>query len=248
MMIYPTLELQAGKVVSLTRGRIDSPEIWHVDPIQIVREWAAAGASWMHVTDFDAIDGRAECTPLIEAIVRSAGIPVQLGGGMRSEERIAHWIDLGVGRVVVGTLGVQSPDTVMALAKHYPDQIVLSVDVYQGSVMTDGWRRESAINPKDMIAAYAETPLAGVIITDIDSDIEDTEARMGVISAMADVARAPIIASGVVRQLDDIARLKYIPGVDGALIGRALFNKSVDLSDALSIAQPDSDQVAAQII
>ena len=248
MMIHPTLEVQAGKVVSLTRGRMDLPSIWHVDPIQTVRDWANAGASWIHITDFDAIEGANSNDVLVETLIRSAGIPVQLGGGMRSEERIAHWIDLGVGRVVVGTLGVQSPDVVMGLAKLFPDQIVLSVDVFQGRVMTEGWRNESAIDPRDLIAAYAETPLAGLIITDIDSDIEDTEARMGVIAALSEGARAPVIASGVVRGLDDIARLKFIPGVDGVLIGRALFNKSVELEDALAVAQPDSDHVVAEFI
>ncbi|MEP6021285.1 MAG: 1-(5-phosphoribosyl)-5-[(5-phosphoribosylamino)methylideneamino] imidazole-4-carboxamide isomerase [Paracoccaceae bacterium] len=248
MMVYPTLEVQAGKVVSLTRGRMDSPSVWHVDPVQTVRDWASAGASWIHVTDFDAIEGDERNESLIEALIRSARIPVQLGGGMRSEERVAHWIDKGVGRVVVGTLGVQSPDDVMGLAKYYPDQIVLSVDVFQGRVMTEGWRKDSAIDPRDLISAYADAPLAGLIITDIDSDIEDTEARMGVIAALSEAARAPVIASGVVRSSDDIARLKYIPGVDGVLIGRALFNKSVDLKDALAVAQPETDHVVADFI
>ncbi len=244
MIVYPTMELQGGKVVSLMRGRMDAPSLWHVDPVTTGRDWAAAGAAWMHVTDLDGVTGGAAHGDLLEEIIRSVGIPVQLGGGFRTAEAVERWIDKGAGRIVLGTLAVQDAAQVQALAKRYPDQIVLSVDVYQGHVMVDGWRRESAIAPEALIEAYARAPLAGIILTDIDSDIEDVEARIGVIAGLARHAKAPVIASGVVGQVDDIARLKYVPGVDGVLLGRALFRKAVSLEAALAVAASKAEPVA----
>lgn len=247
MLIFPTIELQHGRCVTLDKGRLDSALIWHVDPVETARGFAAAGASWMHLTDFDAVEGRDENTELVEEIIRVAGIPVQLGGGMRSRDIVEHWIDKGVGRVVIGTLAAREPQLVRELAEHHPDQIVLAVDVWQGQVMTEGWCQAGAFAPEAYIDAYGDAPFAGIIVTDIDSDMEDVEAQLGLISGLAQNARAPVIASGVVRNADDIARLKYIPNIAGALVGRALFRKSIDLQEALALAHPDPEPVAAFI-
>ncbi|MFK7754249.1 MAG: HisA/HisF-related TIM barrel protein [Sedimentitalea sp.] len=244
MLIYPTMELLGGRCVTLDKGRLDTPMIWHVDPIETARSFAAAGAAWMHLTDFDGVEGRSDNNVLVEDIIRSVGIPVQLGGGFRSREAVERWIDKGVGRVVIGTWAAQEPDAVRELAKYYPDQIVLAVDVWQGQVMTEGWRRPSAFTPDAFVAAFEDAPFAGILVTDIDSDMEDVEAQLGLISGLAAVARAPVTASGVVRSVDDIARLKYIPNIDGALVGRALFRKTMDLHKALAVAQPSVEPVA----
>ncbi len=244
MLIYPTLELQNGRCVTLTRGRLEQPMIWHVDPVETARGFASAGAAWMHVTDFDSVQGSDNNAGLVEDIIRAAGIPVQLGGGFRSREQVEHWLDKGAGRVVIGTLAARDPALVRELAKYYPDQIVLAVDVWQGQVMTEGWRTPCAFTPEDFIAAFNDAPLAAVIITDIDSDVEDTEAGMGVISGLAAVPRSPVIARGTVRTADDISRLKYIPNISGAIVSRALFQKTLDLEEALSLAQPEPEAVA----
>lgn len=244
MIIYPTLEVQNGRCVSLDKGRLDHPTIWHVDPVETARSWAAAGAEWMHLTDFDAIEGRDTNAALVEEIIRAAGIPVQLAGGMRSREVIERWIDKGAGRVVVGTLAMRDPDLVRELAKYHPDQIVLAVDIWQGQVMSDGWRQAGAISPAAFIEGFAEAPLAGVVITDIDSDIEDVEAQLGLISGLAELCRAPVVASGMVRSVDDISRLKYLRSISGALVGRALFRKTIDLEEALRVARPEPEPVA----
>ncbi|MCL6283117.1 1-(5-phosphoribosyl)-5-[(5-phosphoribosylamino)methylideneamino] imidazole-4-carboxamide isomerase [Ruegeria sp. 2012CJ41-6] len=244
MIIYPTMELQNGHCVTLTKGRLEDPMLWHVDPVETARGWAAAGAEYMQITDFDAIDGKDDNGELIEEIIRAAGIPVQLGGGMRSREAIERWIDKGAGRVVVGTLAAIEPDMVKEMAKRYPDQIVLSVDVWRGQVMTEGWRSTSAFTPESFIEAFDGVPLAAIIVTDIDSDMEDLEAQLGLISALASHSRTPVIASGVVRSSDDISRLAYIHNISGALVSRALFFKTLDLSDALAVARQANEPVA----
>ncbi|MEX0278658.1 MAG: HisA/HisF-related TIM barrel protein [Ruegeria sp.] len=244
MRIYPTMELQNGRCVTLDKGRLNDAMIWHVDPVETARSWAAAGAEWMHLTDFDAIEGRDTNAALVEEIIRSAEIPVQLAGGMRTREQVTHWIDKGAGRIVIGTLAAWDPNLVKELAKLYPDQIVLAVDVWQGLVMTEGWRTQSAFTPEAFIDAFAGIPFAAILITDIDSDMEDVEAQLGLISGLAQHSRTPIVASGVVRRADDVSRLAYIPNIAGALVGRALFRKTVDLKEALDMAQAAHEPVA----
>lgn len=244
MIIYPTLEILNGKSVSLTRGRLEEPVIWHVDPVETARQFAAAGAEWMHVTDMNALIGDGNNDALIEEIIRAARIPVQLGGGFRSRERVGHWIDRGAGRVVIGTMATHDPDLVKELAKRHPDQIVLAVDMFQGHVMTEGWRKYSALEPDSFVAAFDNEPLAGIIVTDIDADIEDQDGQLGVISGLASKTRHPVIARGTIRSTDDVSRLKYVYNIAGTIIGRALLSKDVDLAEALAVARPEPEKVA----
>lgn len=244
MQIYPTMELLDGHCVTLEKGRLDEPLVWHVDPIEKAREFAAAGVEWMHLTDFNAVQGDDSNSDLVKEIIRTAGIPVQLGGGMRSRDSVETWIDQGAGRVVVGTLAALDPSLVSELAKQHPDQIVLAVDVWQGQVMTEGWLKAGAFEPETYITAFGNAPFAGIIVTDIDSDMADVEAQLGLISGLAAAAHSPVIASGVVRNADDLSRLKYINNIAGALVGRALFRKTLSLEEALEVAQPLPEQVA----
>jgi len=244
MILYPTIELQNGRPVSLYRGRLDAPQIWHVDPVEKALGFAAAGASWLQITDFDRIAGTDDHAALIEEIVRKAGIPVQLAGGLRSREQVETWIDRGIGRVVLGTLAVYDPALVRTLAHQFPDQVVIAVDVWQGKVMAEGWQSVTSFTPEDFVAAYDDLPLAGLMITDIDNDVEDGDAALGLIAGLAGRARAPVIANGLIRSLDDIARLKYVRGVAGAVVGRALFRKTFALADALALAAAPLEPVA----
>ncbi|MEM0945821.1 MAG: 1-(5-phosphoribosyl)-5-[(5-phosphoribosylamino)methylideneamino] imidazole-4-carboxamide isomerase [Pseudomonadota bacterium] len=237
MQLYPTLELMKGRAVSLRRGRIGEPMPWDVDPVEAALGFAAAGATWMHVTDFDAMFGEETNRDLVREIILRAGIPVQVSGGFRTEARIREFLDMGAGRIVMGTVAVRHPGWARKMAKYHPDQIVLSVDVWKGQVMADAWQEPCVISPGALIEEFSETPLAAVKITDIDNDIDATEASLGVISGLAVHANAPVIASGLIHTLDDVARLKHIPNIEGALIGRALVKGTVDLADALTEAQ-----------
>jgi len=244
MIIYPTLEIMGGKCVSLRRGRLDDPVRWHVDPVETACGFARAGASWMHLTDFDGLAGGDTNNALIEEIIRAAGIPVQLGGGFRTREAVTHWIDKGAGRIVLGTMALHDPEGVRELAKYHPDQIVVAVDVFQGRLMTATWQSPSAIDAADFIAAFDGVPLAAMLVTDIDADIEESDGSLGVISGLAARTRHAVIARGTVRSVDDVARLRYIPNIAGTLIGRALMARDVDLGEALAVAQPAPEQTA----
>ena len=245
MMIYPTLELQNGKPVSLYRGRLEEPQIWHVNPIEKVREFAAAGAEWVHVTDFDGIEGSDTHTDLLIDIIRQAGVPIQLGGGFRSMAVIEKWIDLGVGRVVLGTMAVTYPDLVKQAAKYFPDQIVLAIDVFEGKVMSDGWRQPSVFEPEAFLQNFLEDPLAAIVVSDISADIGDTEEPLALITKLAGISTAPVIARGLSRTIDDLSRMKYVPYLSGAIVGRAFFDKTIDLEEAFALATAPMEPRAA---
>lgn len=244
MIIYPTIELQNGRCVSLPRGKIEEAAVWHVDPVAKASEFAHDGAEWMHLTDLDAVAGKDINHDLVVRIIREAGLPVQLGGGFRSRDRVEQWIELGAGRVVVGTLAAQNPHLVKELAERHVDQIVLSVDVWQGHVMIEGWKAQSAYMADGFIKAFAETPFAAIVVTDIAADVSGTDASLGMIEAIARSTRVPVIASGIVRSLDDISRLQLLGDISGALVGRALFNKTIELGEALKLARMRRGHVA----
>jgi len=244
MILYPTIELQNGRCVSLHRGRLDEPQVWHVNPVEKAAEFAAAGAPWIHVTDFDAIDGDDRNRALIDEIILKAGAPVQLGGGFRSMLAIADGVERGAGRIVVGTLALLQPDIVKQAAKTFPDQIVLAVDVFRGRVLSDGWRETSAFAPEDFLRTFEDDPLAAILVTDVDADLDEAEDSLALITRLAGLCNAPVIASGLARSLDGISRLKYVPHVSGAIIGRALFDRSVNLDEALAIAAEPAGSTA----
>lgn len=247
MILYPTIELLNGRCVSLTRGRIEEPEIWHVDPVAKAKEFARLGAEWMHLTDLDAVKGLNTNHDLVLKIIQSAGIPVQLGGGFRSRGRIEEWFELGAGRIVIGTLAVQEPALVKDVVKRHPGKVALTVDVWKGKVLVDGWRTSSAYTAESFIKAYAGTAFAAIIVTDVDADTAGTEASVSMLATLSDIAKVPVIASGAIRTIDDVARLKYASHISGAMVGRALFNKTIDLEDALAEARSDVGEVAAFI-
>jgi len=244
MILYPAIELQNGRCVTLHRGRLEEPQLWHVDPVEKACEFAAAGATWLHVTDFDGIDGDDSNTRIVRDIIMQAGIPVQYGGGFRTLQSMADWIELGTGRIVVSTLAVLQPDLVKQAAKRFPDQIVVAVDVFRGRVMSHGWREASAFEPADFIRTFDADPLAAFVITDIDADIGDTEAPLARMTELAGTAKAPVIVRGLSNSIDDLARLKYVPHIAGAVISRALFSHQIDLAEALAVAAVEPEPVA----
>ena len=225
-----------GRCVSLYRGFTDQPMVWHVNPVDKAREFAESGASWMHLTDFDALNESTTNYDLKLDIIRNAGIPVQIGGGFRSQSQIEEWIELGAGRIVISTLATINPQLVKTVAKYHPDQIVVAVEVWKGKVQIHGWTSPSAISPLEFVREYANVPLAAMMITDIDADIEDRERNLDQLAMLAAESTSPVIASGVVMTADDILQLKEIPNVTSVIVGTAIFRKNVDLREVLENA------------
>ena len=248
MQLIPAIQLQNGRCVTLHMGRVDESSIWHVDPVEKAKEFAATGVDWIQVTDLDAVTGDGSNTNIVHDIIQSCGTAVQIGGGFSTMVHIARATDQGAGRVVIGSAAVTNPDFLKEAAKYYPDQIVLAVDVYQGRVAIDGWRQTTAFEPAAFIGEFSAAPLAAVMITDVHSEIGDPDGPMGVVSQLADGLRTPVIGGGLIRDLDDVARLKYIPSIGSAVIGRALFEKSVELVEAVAVARVAANEELAEFV
>jgi len=245
MIIYPYIALRGGRCVNLLRGRIDEPVTYDADPVETAVEFAHAGAEWLHVVDLDAVAGDGSNAELIREIIRHAAAPVMVGGGIRSAEQVREWFDAGAGRMVFGTAAVRSPQMVKELSYAYPDQIVLSVDVWQGKVMIDGWRESTAFEAVDFVKQYAGWPLSQIIFTDIDRDLDLPESSLALVTKLASETSTPVIASGLARSLDDISALKYLYNISGAIVGRALFEGTFTLEEALELAAPSPEPIAA---
>ena len=244
MILFPLIQLQRGRCVSLRRGRLEEAALWHVDPVKKAAEFAEAGAHWMQVVDLDAVSGEGNNAALITQIIRETPADVVVGGGIRTREHAAAWMDAGAARVVFGSAAVLTPQEVITAAHDFPDCVILAVDVFQGRVMIHGWRESTAFSPQAFIEQFDTAPLAAIQITDIDADVGDTDAGLALITQLAANTRKPVIASGMVRGLDDISRLKYLGNIDGAVIGRALFRRSIDLHEALAVANAPAERPA----
>lgn len=244
MIIYPYIALKGGRCVKLLRGRIDEPVVYDVDPLQTAIGFARDGAEWIHVVDLDAVTGSGSNEELIREIIHKTEAPVQIGGGICSEEQVRRWSDAGAGRMVIGTAAVTAPQMVRELSYAYPDQIVISVDVWQGHVMIRGWLEQTAYTATDFVHWFDGWPLSQIIVTDIDRDLELPESSMALVTKVASETATPVIASGLARSLDDIAELKYLYNISGCIVGRALYEGAFTLGEALEVAKPTPEPIA----
>ena len=245
MIIYPYIALRGGRCVNLVRGRIDEPVVYDFDPLEMALGLAHAGAEWLQVVDLDAVAGTGDNEALIRSIIRHANAPVMVAGGIRSMERVRHWADAGAGRMVLGTAAVRAPHLVKEASFAFPDAIVVSVDVWRGFVTIDGWREQTAFNPVDFVHQFDGLPLSQIIVTDIDRELALPESSFALVSKVASETATPVIASGLARSLDDIAELKYLYNISGAVVGRALHDGSFTLQEALEVAQAPAEPIAA---
>lgn len=247
MIIYPYIALKGGRCVNLLRGRIDRPVAYDVDPLEKAHRFAQAGAEWLHVIDIDAIAGTGSNEPLVRSIIRESGTQVQVAGGIRTTDQARFWIDCGAGRVTFATAAAQTPRRVMELSESHPDQIVVSVNVRQGRVLINGWRDETAFGASEFIRQFAGWPISQIIVNDIDRDLDLPESSFALVTRLAAETQTPVIASGLARSLDDIAHLKYLYNISGAIVGRALFEGVFTLEEALEVARARPEPIAKMI-
>jgi phosphoribosylformimino-5-aminoimidazole carboxamide ribotide isomerase len=237
MQIWPAIDLRGGKCVRLQQGDYDRETIFGDDPAAMARQWVDAGAEHLHLVDLDgARAGFVENWAAIEAIVAAAGIPCELGGGVRDEETIARALDLGLERVVIGTLAVKEPEWFRQMCRAFPGRLALGLDARQGMVATEGWLETSRVSAVDLAQQLAREPIAAVIYTDIETDGMLAGPNLAALAEMVSAVDLPVIASGGITTADDVARLAALP-VAGCIIGRALYEGSLSLKDALSVAR-----------
>lgn len=240
MIIFPAVDIRGGKCVRLRQGRVDQETVYGDDPAAMALRWQEAGASWLHVVD---LDGAFRRTPgnleSIRRLRQAITIPIQLGGGIRTLETVSLYLDLGIDRLILGTAALKDPDLVRRACERYPGKIAVGLDARDGLVAVEGWTEVSSRPAVELARELAAFQPAALIYTDISRDGVKTGLNLEATRVMAEQVQIPVIASGGVSSLEDIRALKPLEssGVIGVIIGRALYDGSIDLAEALKVAR-----------
>ncbi|HEY8504165.1 MAG TPA: 1-(5-phosphoribosyl)-5-[(5-phosphoribosylamino)methylideneamino]imidazole-4-carboxamide isomerase [Gemmataceae bacterium] len=237
MRIYPAIDIRAGRCVRLRQGDYARETVFADDPAAVARRWVDLGAEVLHLVDLDgAKEGRPVNGESVREIVRAAGVPCQLGGGMRDESHVAEAFAWGVERVILGTRALRDPGWLGRLAGQYPGRVVLGIDARDGKVATDGWLSVSEVPALELARRCEPFPLAGIVYTDISRDGMLQGPNLTATEELSRAVRLPVIASGGVTTADHVRQLKE-RGLAGCIIGRALYEGTLDLREALQIAR-----------
>jgi phosphoribosylformimino-5-aminoimidazole carboxamide ribotide isomerase len=239
MLILPAIDLRGGQCVRLRQGDYAQETVFGADPTAVALRFARQGAPWLHIVDLDgAKQGQPVNAPAVRSILRSVSVPVQFGGGLRSEAHVAEVLGWGVARVVVGTRAVKDPDGFRRLCERHPGKVALGLDARDGRVATEGWLAVSEVAALDLARQCAAWPLAAIVYTDISRDGMLEGVNVPAVAQMRAAVAVPLIASGGVTTLDDVRRLAALK-VDGCIVGRALYEGRLDVPGMLAALPKD---------
>ena len=238
MILYPAIDLRAGKAVRLEQGDFSRETIYSDDPVKIALDFADAGAQWIHVVDLDgARDGTGINRTQIKAMASAVSCSLQVGGGVRTRADVVELIESGANRVVVGTVAVETPDLVIELAQSYPNQIAVGLDARGSDVAVRGWIKRSGVDLVELTTRYDNTDVAALIVTEIGRDgmmMGPDVKQLGKVLAATSI---PVIASGGVGSLDDVRALGKLRFGDrclnGVIAGRAIYEKRFSVAEAI---------------
>lgn len=247
MIIFPAIDIRGGRCVRLIQGSFDREVVYDDDPVKVAKRWEAEGATHVHVVDLDgARKGEPVNYRIILDIVDAVDMMVQVGGGIRSEENVRQYLNAGVGRVVLGTMAIMNRLFVRLLCEEFGHQIVVAIDAREGVVSIDGWEADTMFLARDVAAQLGAAGCRRFIYTDIARDGMLQGPNIPALTEFARATKVPVIAAGGVSALHDIHLLKKLQpaGVEGAIIGKALYDGKLNLRDALQIAGgvPTADQ------
>ena len=234
MLIIPAIDIKNGKCVRLSQGQMDKETIYSENPIEVAKKWVDKGAERIHIVDLDgAIEGKPVNIDIINSIAETyPDVPIQVGGGIRDEDTIQTYLDAGVAYVIIGTRAVTTPHFVSDVCLEFPGHIIVGLDAKNGKLATDGWSKLSNHDVNDMAIRFEEEGVAAIIFTDISRDGMMQGVNAQATAALAKATQLPVIASGGVTNLDDIKILCACEqdGVVGAIVGRALYEGTLSLS------------------
>ena len=229
MQIFPAIDLSGGQVVRLYQGDYDQMTVYGADPCAVARDFIAAGAKYLHVVDLDgAKDGTLANFESIAAIARQGGLYIEVGGGIRTEERIQQYLDLGVGRCILGTIAVKDFDFTARMAQKYGDKIAVGVDARDGYVAINGWKELSSETGIEFCKRLRDVGVKTVIYTDISRDGAEKGTNLELYRELAKIEGLNITASGGVSSLKELKELQTI-GTHAAILGKALYTGRLDL-------------------
>jgi phosphoribosylformimino-5-aminoimidazole carboxamide ribotide isomerase len=240
MLIFPAIDLKDGKCVRLRQGRMEEATIYGDDPAAVALKWQEAGAPWLHLVDLDgAFSRRPQNLEAIRAIRQALAIPIQLGGGIRTLETIKSYFDLGLDRLILGTVVLKDPELAARACALFPGRIAFGLDARDGLLSVEGWTEATGKTALTAARDLAALKPAALIYTDISRDGVKRGLNLTATEALARSVPVPVIASGGVSSLKDIADLMPLEaaGVVGVIIGRALYDGSLTLAEALKMAQ-----------
>ncbi|MCM3029605.1 1-(5-phosphoribosyl)-5-[(5-phosphoribosylamino)methylideneamino]imidazole-4-carboxamide isomerase [Niallia taxi] len=235
--LYPAIDMRGGKCVRLLQGDYDKETVYGDSPFDMAKSFADQGAKWIHMVDLDgAKDGKRVNDSFVIETAKKLGVSVQIGGGIRTEEDIVHYLDNGVTRVIIGSIAISNPDFAIEMIKKYGSAIALGIDAKNGFVATHGWIETSEIRAVDLGKRFADAGAETFIFTDIATDGMLSGPNLLAVKELAAVTKKDVIASGGVSSLEDLVALKQYSkdGVAGAIIGKALYEGRFTLRDALN--------------
>ncbi|BAQ65293.1 1-(5-phosphoribosyl)-5-[(5-phosphoribosylamino)methylideneamino]imidazole-4-carboxamide isomerase [Geminocystis sp. NIES-3709] len=236
MEVIPAIDLLAGRCVRLYQGDYEQSQVFNENPLEVALQWESQGATRLHLVDLDgAKEGTTVNLDVICSIVQHLNIPVQVGGGLRDRTSVARLFDLGVERAIVGTVAVENPELVQELCEAYPYKIAVGIDARNGKVATKGWLETSTVEATDL-AQRISHKAAAIIYTDISRDGTLVGPNLESLRELAQVSKIPVIASGGISSLTDLLSLLSLEslGVNGVIVGKALYTGKVDLKEAIS--------------
>lgn len=240
MIIFPAIDILGGKCVRLTEGRYDQETVFADNPVDMARRWVREGAEYLHLVDLDGAKvGKPVNLAIVKEIAQAVNIPIQLGGGIRTLESIAEVLDAGVARVILGSVAVKQPNLVKEACRVFGEEIVVGIDARDGQAAVEGWGVSGGIGAEELAVRMAAAGVARIIFTDISRDGMLNGVNVEATRSLARKAGIPVIASGGVRGLEDIIALKEADGdgVEGVVIGKAIYTGAVELAAALRIAR-----------
>jgi len=237
MIIIPAVDIKEGKCVRLRQGIASAKTVFSDSPEDMAKRWYEMGAKRLHIVDLDgAFSGRPENIAIIEKIIKNIPIDIEVGGGIRDLNTVKQYMDIGARYVILGTVAITEPDMVEKITERYPKRIILGLDAKDGKVAIRGWTKGVDIGPIEIAKKFESVDIAAIIYTDIKRDGMKTGINIEAIKRLIKSVSIPIIASGGVRSLEDIKKLALLSGIEGVIIGRALYDGDIDLKEAIKIA------------
>ena len=243
MIIIPAIDIKGGKCVRLVQGRKDDETVFSDDPAAMAEKWAHAGAELIHVVDLDgAFEKSPQNIDVVKQIINHIDTPIQLGGGIRNEQTVRKYLDMGVKRVILGTEAINKPDWVEQTAKSFPGGIVVGIDARNGFVAIEGWTESTRIQAVDLARRFENCGVAAINFTDIHRDGMQTGPNLEETRRLAEAINIPVVASGGVSSIKDIKNLLPLEavGVVGVITGKALYSGTLDFKEALSLVRSKS--------
>lgn len=239
MKLFPAIDIRGGKCVRLLKGDFDQETVFSDSPADMAAQWESQGAEFLHLVDLDgARAGKPQNLETVKAILAKVKIPVELGGGIRTLEDIKEVLGLGVRQVILGSVAVHDPDLVKAACEQYGDRVVVGIDAKEGMVAVEGWGQTSNLEAPVLGKMMAEAGVKTIIYTDISRDGTLGGVNVAATVEMAEKSGLEVVASGGIKDLEDIKALKEHEksGVAGAILGKSLYMHTLDLKEALAVA------------